>query len=326
LVWSYRAEHTWGELGGHLDASEALIKADILELLMPSDFSGHSRFGNYLYWVKGVLTKGEYEESPLLDGIYSNTTWALQAGTIKDEMLGSSNGEPHQTFACLKFPVLPGEEIRVRETLSEEEKQVLTTAVENEGKKAIVEVKDETGKVTETWVLWSEVPDFFDSAETSRHYTLDRATGQLQFGDGKKGLIPPAGDNNIRAFTYQAGGGAQGNVKAGEIKTLKSAVAGVDKVSNSVAADGGCDTTTLDEMLEIGPAMISHRNRAVTVEDFEWLAKKGLTKSGQSPMSAKYEQQKTGRKWLGVGHHCSGFTRSQTISLVGIAEQGAKGP
>jgi len=85
-------------------------------------------------------------------------------------------------------------------------------------------------------------------------------------------------DNNIKAFSYQAGGGAEGNVAAGEIKTLKSAVAGLAKASNPVAADGGADTATLDEMLEIGPAMISHRNRAVTAEDFEWLAKEASRK------------------------------------------------
>ena len=274
LEWTYSAKNKWGELSC-LDATEGLIRREILELLGPSDFFGHSRFGNYLYWIKGSLAKGEYEKPPLLDGIYPNTTWAFQAETIKDEILGSSDGEPNQTFSFLKFPVLQGQEIRVCETLSEEEKQALISSL---GENAIYEVKDEKGNVTETWVLWSEVPDFFDSTAESRHYTLDRATGQLQFGDGINSMIPPAADDNIKAFSYQAGGGAQGNVKAGEIKTLKSAVAGVDKVSNPVAADGGADTATLDQMLKVGPAMISHRNRAVTVEDFEWLAKQASRK------------------------------------------------
>jgi uncharacterized phage protein gp47/JayE len=274
LEWSYSVKNKWGELS-YLDATEGLIKADILEFIGPSDFSAHSRFGNYLYWINGGLTEGEYEKSPHLDGIYSNTTWAFQAETIKDEILGSSDGEPDQSFSFLKFPVLQGQEIRARETLSEEEKQALIGSL---GEDAVYEIKDEKENVTETWVLWTEVSDFFDSTAESRHYTLDRAIGQLQFGDGINGMIPPAGDDNIKAFSYQAGGGAQGNVKAGEVKTLKSAVAGVDKVSNPVAADGGADTATLDQMLKVGPAMISHRNRAVTVEDFEWLAKEASRK------------------------------------------------
>jgi hypothetical protein len=273
--WTYSIEDDWSELKGYLDYTEGLIRSDVLELIGPLDFSARSRFSEYLFWLRGSLTKGEYDEYPVLDGIYPNTTWSTQAETIKDEIIGSSNGEANQSFSFLKFPILDGEEIRVREIVSEEEKQDL---IEQIGKNALYEVKDEKGKVIETWVLWAEVPDFFESAEKDRHYTLDRATGQLQFGDGVNGMIPPAGDNNINAFIYQTGGGAQGNVLAGEIKTLKTTVPGVDKASNPVAADGGADAATLEEMIEIGPAMISHRNRAVTAEDFEWLAKQASRK------------------------------------------------
>lgn len=274
LDWTYCAENNWKELMGY-DHTEGLIKSDILQLIVPLDFSARSRFGNYLFWIKGSLAKGEYEEPPILDGIYPNTVWALQAGTIKEEILGSSDGKVNQKFSFFKFPVLQGEEIRVCEILSEEEKQEILAS---SGKDAIKETKDEKGKVIETWILWKEMPDFFDSKPKDRHYTLDRAAGELQFGDGVNGMIPPVRDNNIKAFSYQSGGGKQGNVKFEEIKTLKSAVSGVDKVFNPAAADGGADTATTDEMLEIGPAIISHRNRAVTPQDFEWLAREASRK------------------------------------------------
>lgn len=102
--------------------------------------------------------------------------------------------------------------------------------------------------------------------------------GKLQFGDGINGMIPQALSDNIKAFLYQAGGGKKGNIKVREIKSINSAVTGIDKVSNPVAADGGADTASLEQMLEIGPAMISHRNRAITAQDFEWLAKKASRK------------------------------------------------
>ncbi len=86
-------------------------------------------------------------------------------------------------------------------------------------------------------------------------------------------MIPTTGEDNIMAFSYQTGGGVRGNIKTGEIKSFKSAIAGIDGVSNQIAADGGADTTTSDQMLRIGPAKISHRERAVTYEDFEWLAR-----------------------------------------------------
>ncbi len=160
--------------------------------------------------------------------------------------------------------------MRVKEVLSEEERQMLIAAY---GQEVIVERPGASGEETETWVLWREVADFFGSSPKSRAFTFDPATGQISFGDGVNGMIPPAGEDNIKAFSYQTGGGKQGNVKALEVKSLKSAVSGIDKVMNPIGADGGADTATIDEMIEIGPAAISHRYRAVTIEDFEWLAR-----------------------------------------------------
>jgi phage tail sheath protein FI len=56
------------------------------------------------------------------------------------------------------------------------------------------------------WTTWSEVADFHDAGPRDRVYTLDRDAGELVFGDGEHGAIPPAGSENIRA-TYRYGGG-----------------------------------------------------------------------------------------------------------------------
>lgn len=271
MEWSYRAENEWKRLSFD-DDTEGLIKEEILQFTVPKDFTAARRFGAILqhWWIRGMLTEGQYEETPVLGGIYPNTTWAFQAETRRDEILGSSNGEAGQAFRFFRFPVREGQVVRVREVLTEEEKEELIKLF---GEQALHEVKDELGKVLETWVLWTEVENFFDSNGTDRHYTLDRATGELRFGDGRNGQIPPAGLNNLRAFSYQAGGGAVGNVEAGAIQSLTTAIANVEAVINPVAAGGGSDTATLDEMLTIGPAMINHRQRAVTPQDFEWLAK-----------------------------------------------------
>ncbi len=269
VEWTYRGENEWQRLSFD-DDTEGLIKQEILQFIAPQDLTPATRFGSFQHWIRGMLREGSYDETPVLGGIYPNTTWAFQAETIRDEALGSSDGEAGQTFRFFRFPVREKEIVRVREVLTEEEKENLQRAF---GEQALHEIKDELGKVLETWVLWREVENFFDSTAEKRHYTLDRATGELRFGDGRNGQIPPAGLNNIRVFSYQAGGGASGNVEAGAIQNLTTAIANVDAVLNPVEAGGGSDTATLDEMLEIGPAMISHQQRAVTPADFEWLAK-----------------------------------------------------
>jgi len=295
--WRYSRKKDWKEMICN-DYTEALIKADILEFIGSSDFSAQSIFGHYLYWLKAGFVRDTDDPMPRLRGIYPNTTWALQGMTVEDEILGSSSGEPNQAFTLLNFPVQKGEEVRVCETISREEKEALIKVGEED---AVKEVKDEKGEVVENWVLWTKVPDFSDSIDKDRHYTLDPATGLLQFGDGVNGMIPQAGENNIKVFSYQAGGGSAGNVGAGEIKTLKSAVAGVDSVLNPTAADGGADTATLDEMLEIGPAIINHRNRAVTPEDFEWIAKQAsrkIVKARCLPNTKNKKQEAVG--WISI--------------------------
>jgi uncharacterized phage protein gp47/JayE len=295
--WRYSRKKDWKEMICN-DYTEALIKADILEFIGSSDFSAQSIFGHYLYWLRVGFVRDTDDPMPRLRGIYPNTTWALQGMTVEDEILGSSSGEPNQAFTLLNFPVQKGEKVRVCETISREEKKALIKVGEED---AVKEIKDEKGEVLENWVLWTKVPDFFDSIDKDRHYILDPATGLLQFGDGVNGMIPQAGENNIKVFSYQAGGGSAGNVGAGEIKTLKSAVAGVDSVLNPTAADGGADTATNDEMLEIGPAIINYRNRAVTLEDFEWIAKQAsrkIVKARCLPNTKNKKQEAVG--WVSI--------------------------
>ncbi|HYO91181.1 MAG TPA: putative baseplate assembly protein, partial [Pyrinomonadaceae bacterium] len=105
-----------------------------------------------------------------------------------------------------------------------------------------------------------------------RVYTIDQTFGLIEFGDGVHGRVPPIGRDNIRA-TYRAGGGEAGNVAAGEIKTLRTTIPFVEKAKNPEAAGGGSDTELIEDTLERGPQMIKHRGRAITAEDFEWLAR-----------------------------------------------------
>ena len=133
-------------------------------------------------------------------------------------------------------------------------------------------VLDSSGKVTDAWVRWSRVDDFFGSGPRDRHYVLDGASGELIFGDGINGLIPPIGSNNIKA-SYKSGGGAEGNVASGEINAIKTPVAGIDHVQNYSPASGGSDTESIESVLERGPYVVKTMDRAVTMEDFERLAK-----------------------------------------------------
>jgi hypothetical protein len=269
LDWRFRKDRRWKELDAE-DGSLALTRQGIVTLSASDDLTQETRFGQSLFWIAGALrtdrgSSGADYPMPRLRGILPNTMWALQGETLTGEILGSSDGEPNQHLTFQHPGVLDGEEIRVNEVLSAEEREQIEL---ESGADGVVTRDDLPG----TWVRWRETFALFDAGPEDRCYVLDRAAGVLQFGDGEHGRLLPAGVDNVRAFTYRTGGGTIGNVDAGKIDTLGSAVAGVESVFNPTPAGGGSDKATTDDMLTIGPRRISHRNRAVSAEDFEELA------------------------------------------------------
>ncbi len=248
-----------------VDDTENLTKSETVEFIGPSDQMKITKFGRDRYWLVGISTGG----LPFpMKGIYPNTVWAEQVETIKDEIIGSGNGEKSGRFSFVRRPVI-SPEIWVREgtAIPADDRGLLAS----EGIE-VEEVKNEAGKVVDAWVRWREVEDLFDSGPKSRHYVLDGATGEVAFGDGINGMIPPIGTNNIKA-SYKSGGGVGGNVASGEVVVLKTPIAGAKRVSNPLPAEGGSDTETLEAVFRRGPHLIKHMDRAVTLEDFERLAK-----------------------------------------------------
>lgn len=96
----------------------------------------------------------KYPPNPKVDGIYLNTTWAIQAETIRDEIMGSSNGEAKQIFSLTKTPVTSAE-IWVNEVNALGEKEMKDILAS--GEPGAEEVKDDKGNTTGFWVRWQAV-------------------------------------------------------------------------------------------------------------------------------------------------------------------------
>jgi predicted phage baseplate assembly protein len=195
-----------------------------------------------LYWLKVIVDKEEWRDMPSIHSVHMNTTIAAQVEHVEDEIVGSSDGNASQEFVLLRTPVI-SEEILV----------------------------EETGKPGETSMRWQRVEDFFASSSTDRHYMIDRVSGAVVFGNGINGKIPPLGKDNIIA-SYLVGGGKKGNVDAFEINDMKISIPYVDRVINPEPARGGGDNEQIEDVLNRGPYLIKHRNRAVTLEDFQRMA------------------------------------------------------
>jgi hypothetical protein len=264
----YSVDNQWKVLDVE-DHTRNLGESGTLEFFVPLDFVKKARFGEELYWFKAVGIMAGREQMPEISGIHLNTTAAVQVERIKSETLGSGDGGVSQEFCLRRTPVI-SEEIWIDETgtLTKEEKQAV---LEKNGEGSIREVIDETGKSKGIYVRWEPAADFFGSSAKSRHYVIQRASGQVRFGDGIHGMIPPAGRDNI-TVSYLVGGGKKGNVGAFEISRLKTSIPHAASIFNPEPARGGADTEKLDAVFKRGPCFIKHRDRAVTQEDFERIA------------------------------------------------------
>ena len=105
-------------------------------------------------------------------------------------------------------------------------------------------------------------------------------SGEIRFGDGLHGAIPPIGRDSIVAFSYQrteppkpGSDSVPGNLIAP--RTALNLVSPVESVEGVFAADqaaGGAPPEPDDRVLRFGFARLRHRNRAVTANDIEDLA------------------------------------------------------
>ena len=288
--------------GGGYSFAESTREAQQEEVLEPCPPSHLVAF--HPLWAAPAATS-EYSLNPRIEGIYLNTTWALQMEVMKDEILGSSDGETEQTFTLTKVPVT-SEEIWVNEfsALSEDEiKDII-----DEGELEVKEVQDDKGNITKFWIRWTAVDDLLSSTKDDRHYEIDRIAGTVNFGDGTHGAIPPIGTDNIKA-NYWFGGGKGGNVDSSKVTSLKTSVPFVDKVSNPLTAAGGSDTEAVEKVLERGPQLIRHRNRAVTREDFEWLARQASPSIARAKCLPNFDNK---------GEHRAGWV---TVIIVPESEE-----
>jgi predicted phage baseplate assembly protein len=237
-----------------------------LVLYLPLSMKPDQVHGRSAYWLRCRLEQrrteqGMYTESPRIKEINAyalgGTVWATHAVFVHGEMLGQSSGEPGQIFHLQHAPALA---LRQSETVEVEEKR--------EGEPV--------------FIPWQRVLDLSSSTRYDRHFTLDESTGEVRFGpavrqpDGtvrQYGRVPEAG-RRIRLGVYRHGGGITGNVPAGKIQVMKSAIPYVDRVINLSRAEGGRDQESLEEAKMRAARELRAQQRAVTAEDFEDLSKR----------------------------------------------------
>jgi predicted phage baseplate assembly protein len=243
--WQMHAGGTWRDVEVVRDDSNGMSRSGIVRLRLTHDASPWraseldplARLG----WLRILWPAPIDADRTLPLRLALNAVGATHIQSLRNEVLGSSNGRSSQGFKALRTPVIGDVLLRVREH-------------------------------DDLWTGWDEVDDLSGSSAASRHFTLDRQTGEVHFGDGREGRIPPAGANNILLLAYAAGGGQQGNRPPLSITLPQSAVPGVESVVNLEAARGGIDAETRGQVRARASTWLRNRDRAVCAPDYADLA------------------------------------------------------
>ena len=275
FTWEYLSASGWNELGV-LDESAGFQTSGMIQFAGQPDAVASEGLGGELYWVRARLKQGEEVSPAPVSGIWLNAVWASQQTSNATELEGTSDGNPGQTFTLQHTPVLAGEVIEVQEWtgLGDGWQTALADVPQTDLR---FDFDSTTGLVKAVWVHWYEQPNLYNSGPNDRHYTIERATGFITFGP--PGMIPPAG--SLVSATYTSGGGVAGNVSAGAISQLHTAIPYVNAVTNPIAASGGTDTETTTAVVARGPQSIRNRNRAISATDYEWLARQASPDVGK---------------------------------------------
>jgi hypothetical protein len=190
--------------------------------------------------------------SPALDQktaiAYGNVVKATHGETIADEILGNGDASiSFQSFQLAKAPVThvrtPGAHNGVASTLE--------LHVDN--------------------ILWHEMPTLYGHGARERIFTTSRDNSEMMTviaGDGVTGARFTTGKADIVA-KYRQGLGVAGNVAAGSLRNPLDRPTGLKSIVNLIAAQGGADAETLDQVRTNAPNTVRTFGRVVSLRDFE---------------------------------------------------------
>lgn len=206
-----------------------------------------------LHYLRCRFVSGAYDAAPLVKDVVMNGVLVEQA-VVAEPVTQRGSGSPFQTVQCTQRPVI------------ESGVQVVTT---------------ENG----SWPTkeWSRVADLDASQANDRHYVVDATKGLVGFGDGQQGAVAAA--NETIAVSYLHTQAEAGNVPANSITEIAPSRHNqsypdytvikerLGDIRNRFPSEGGRVGETIDQALARIYLDRERTPRAVTLEDYERLAR-----------------------------------------------------
>ena len=220
-----------------------------------------------LHYLRCRFVSGAFDRAPTARAVAMNTVPAEQSVPVGD--------------VALTAPGAPGVETeRIGEGTGRPNQQQITSQIPvDESSFRLFTMR--AGE----WREWTPRADFDASGRGDEHCVFDATTGVVRFGDGNRGRVAPNGAAIVAS--YRATRADKGNLAANTIDRLSPSghnmrlvpdlpvVAGqLRMVTNPVAASGGLAAESVSEAQGRVLDELERPQRAVTLEDYEYLAKR----------------------------------------------------
>ena len=270
LLWEYWNGKTYEPIRT-VDQTERLLHSGEFFLFLPEKLPETERFGTAGCWLRMSRSAAETGTMPTVASVTVNAVSALQKQRETEQVFDTEIYEAGKRIRLLNLPVQDC-------AVWVDEKSTISAAelerMEQETPDAL-QLEWEDHVLLRCWVAWEQIEDLALAAPDERVYTLDPFQGEITFGDGRQGKVPPSGDHNIRV-AYSSGGGERGNVPAGAIRSLLTAIPQISDVSNLTAMSGGTGRLPLEKIQERGSRFLRNRGRASGRSDYEELVREAF--------------------------------------------------
>ncbi|KYG03525.1 hypothetical protein BE21_04625 [Sorangium cellulosum] len=264
VIWEGRTEgHTWAPLELVADETRGLRRSGLLRVVLTDRLRPATEAGDAgavsRFWIRAVAAAARPPEAPSVRAVSINAARVRQLRTyLREPLFPGSDGTPRQTRAVRHPPILLDPDDPPRLEVNEPTSDAGALAFRAWTWVDDLATREASGQIA-------------PEGHPLRVFRVSDDRARVEFGDGIEGMIPPRGPDNLR-LTYRSGGGAAGNVAAGQI-SLDASIPGVRGVVQREDASGGSDEESVEDARLRAPGRIRALERAVTAADFEVIAR-----------------------------------------------------
>ena len=276
LKWEYCADdnkggYTWKHIDV-MDLTDDFSHSETITMIGKNDFKSVKMFGHEGYFLRALNLDGKYHEDneiknrPVIRDIVFNSVKVVQRETLEPEYFSILPNEENK-LCKLSLPNASNIEVWVNELdrMSTKE-QELYLKLPLKGSRPEY---DDLGILTKLWIKWEPIPNLVNAGVSDRVYEVDYSRGEILFGDGKNGKIPPVQQTDSICISYAVCNGSDGNIDAKKVTDFVKLIPNVQSVNNLKPIMGGIDKETIDRAASRIFGQVAGGNRLVSLSDYE---------------------------------------------------------